>query len=151
MKTWQRHIILLKTQDEDVPTTRNVFVNYFHRHSTLIYVQVNYTTTQNDLIPQKHLYLIYFIQSSLWILKYGYPASKIVINSRPPSRALILCITPFYLKFLLRYGHPNTISYSFSGIMRYYTNGHIGISPLCTVACGCATSTTGTYIQVSPS
>ena len=108
--------------------------------------QVNYTSIQNDLILQKNLYSIYCLQSSLWILKYGYPASHIVINSKLLPRACILCITLFSPPFLKTYGQPTTISGSKSGIMRDSTNGHIDASPQVREI-----STMVTYLHVSPS
>ena len=151
LKTLQHHVTLLKTQDGDVPTTRYVLMNYFHLYSTLITVQVHYTSIINYLRLQNCLYLIYLPQSSLRIFKFGYPALNIVINSRPQSCALIICITLFSLQFLLRYGHPAKITESSTSIMRDYNNGHIEASLLCTMYCGCATSTTQDYLQVSPS
>ena len=58
LKIWQRHVTLLKTQDGDVPTTRNILVN----NSTLITVQVHYTAIINYLSLQNRLYLIYWPQ-----------------------------------------------------------------------------------------
>ena len=109
LKTWQRHVTSLKTQYGDVPTTRNNFVDFLHHHLICIVVQVHYTSIQKDLILQNHPYLINCLQSSLRILKYGYPASNIVINSIPYSCALILCITPLYLQYLMTYGLPTIV------------------------------------------
>ena len=150
MKTWQRHITLLKTQDGDLSTTRNVLVNSFHIHSTIISVQVNYTEIWNNLSLQKNIYLVYFLQSSLRIFKSGYPVVNIVINSRPSSCAIILCINLLSTQFLMRYGHPTTIYESSAGTMKGCKNGHIDASPILTIYHVRATSTTKTYLQVSP-
>ena len=40
LKTWKCHVTLLKTQDGDVPKTRNTLVNYLHFPLTHITVQV---------------------------------------------------------------------------------------------------------------
>ena len=128
-ETWQRHVNSQKTQDGDIPTTW----------------QVHYTAIQNNLILQENIYLIYWLHSSLWILKYGYPTLNIVINSRPTSHAFILCINPFSSPCLMGYGHPTSILGYTAGIMRGSTNGHIVKSPSV-----CAISTTGNYLQVPP-
>ena len=150
MKTRQRHVTLLKTQDGDVPTTRNILVNYLHCPLTHINVQVIYTSIQNNLSLQEHPYSIHFLQSSLRILKFGYTASKIVITSSPSSVALILCITPFSSQSLTTYGRPVTISESSAGIMNHTINGYIDTFLIRTLDHGCATNTTQTHQHVSP-
>ena len=97
LKTWQRHVTLLKTQDGDIPTARSALVNSLHWPLTHIVVQVLYTAIQNNLIPHNRHYLIHWLQSSLRIFKSGYPSLSIVINSIPSSCSLILFITPLYL------------------------------------------------------
>ena len=116
---------LLKTQGGYVPTTINTLVNYFCIPLTRIAVQVLYAAIQNDLIPHNYHYFIYCLQPSLRIFKFGYLASNIVITSRPLSRALILCITPFPSQSLMTYGHPINILESSVGIMKNTMNGYI--------------------------
>ena len=83
MKIWQRHMTLLKTKDREVMTTRNTLVNYLHLLLTHIIIKLIYTAIQNNLSSHKYHYLIYCLQSSLRILKFGYPSSNIVITSIP--------------------------------------------------------------------
>ena len=97
LKTWQHHVDLLQTQDGDVLTIINTLVNSLHRPLTHICVQVLYTAIQSNLIPHKHHYLIYYLQSSLQIFKFGYLVWNIVMTSILLSRALIICVTPFFL------------------------------------------------------
>ena len=141
---------LLKTQDGDVPTTRNSLVNYLHLQLTCIAVQVYYTAIRNNLILHNHTYFIYCLQLSLNILKSGYPASNIMINSSLSSRALIIFITPFSSKSLISYGKPNKTSESSVGIMRHTKNGYIDTFLLFTMARGSATNTTQTHLYVPP-
>ena len=109
LKTWQRHVTLLRTQDGGMPTTRKFPVNVLHHPSTHITVQVLYTAIQNGSSLHEHPYLIYFLQSYLRILISGYPASNIVITSSPSSSVFIIYMIPFSLQSLTTYEHPITI------------------------------------------
>ena len=133
-----------------MPTTRNTLVNYLHLHLTHISIQVHYTAIQNNFSLHKHHYLIYFLQSSLWILKFGYPALNIIITLSLSSRALKLCITSFSSQSLVTYGHPITTSESSAGIMKHTTNGYIDAFPIRKIAHGHANNTTQTHQHVSP-
>ena len=151
MKSWQCHVTLLKIQEGDVLTTINTLMNSFHLPSTHIAVHVIYNTTQNDLRPRKHNYLIYYIRKFLQILKSGYPALNIVINSRPLSCALKLCVTPFSSKSLTSYGLTIIMLENSIDTMNNTTNGYINTLWISILVLGHATNITRTKQHVSPS
>ena len=82
---------LLQIQDGGVPTKRNTLANYSHCPLTHISIQVIYTTIQSDLRSHKHNYLFYYLRKFLRILKFGYLATNVVINSGLLSCTLIMC------------------------------------------------------------
>ena len=125
-------------------------MNYFHRHLTHIYIQVIYTAIQNNITPNKHHYLIYYLQKYLRILKFGYTASNIVKTSSLLSCALIPCVTPLSSQPLTTYGHPITILESSIGTIKNTKNGYIGKFLLHTLAHGRATNNTRTHQHASP-
>ena len=133
-----------------MPTTINTLVDDSHCPLTHISKQVIYTAIQSDLIPHKHHCLIYCLRTFLWILKFGYPASNIVINSSLFYRALILCVTPFYLKHLTIYGLSIIILESSIGTMNNNKYGYIDTLFLCTLAHGHTTNITQTHQHDSP-
>ena len=150
MKTWQRYVTLLKLKDGDVPTTRNTLVNYLHQPLTHIALKVIHNAIQINLIPHKHHYLIYYQHKLWWILKFGYTASKIMINSSPSSCTLKLCVTPFSSESLTIYGLPITTSESSVGKMKNTTNGYIDAFLISTLVLGSATNINLTNHHASP-
>ena len=151
LKIWKLHVTLLNIKDGDVPITRNTIVNYNHLPSTHIVVQVLYTIIQSKLIPYKHHYLIYYLQTFLLILKFRYPALNIVINSSPSSRVSILCVTPFSSQSLTIYGLRIKISESSVVTMNNTVNGYIYAFFLSALSHVYATSFTWTHQHASPS
>ena len=133
----------------DILTTRNTLVNYSHHPLTHIAVQVLYTAIQSNLIPYKHRYLIYVLRKILRILKFGYPASKIVIDSGPSSHALIICVTSLSSQSLTIYGFPIKILESSVGTMKNTVNGYIDTFFLHTLDHGGAMNTTWTHQYTS--
>ena len=116
-----------------MPITINTLVDYSHRPLTHIAVQVLYTVIQSDLSPHKHHYLIYYPRTFLRILKFGYLALNIMINSSPSSHALIICVTPFSAQYLTIYGHPIKNLESSVGTMKNTKNGYIDVFSLHTI------------------
>ena len=141
---------LLQTQDGDVLTTKNNLVNYSYLTLGHIAVQVLYTAIKSNLSPHKHRYLIYYIRALLWILKFGYPASNIVITSSLSYCALLLFVTPLSSKSLTTYGHPITVLDSSVGTTKNTNNGYIDIFLLRTLAHGRAINTAQTHQHASP-
>ena len=115
---------LLKIQDGDMPTTINTLVNSSCFLLTYIVIQVLYNSLQNNLSTCKHPYLIYCIWPSLRILKFGYPASNITINSSMSFCALNLCVTPFSSQSITING-PIIIFDHSVGTMKNIMNGYI--------------------------
>ena len=150
LKTWQRHVTLLQTQDGVMPTTMNTLVNSSHFPITHISVQLLYTAIQSNLIPHKHQYLIYYLQAFLRILKFEYPDLNIVINSSLSSHTLVLYVTPFSSQSLTAYGHPITVLDSSVGKMKNATNGYIETFLLRTLDHGRAMNTTQKHQNASP-
>ena len=141
---------LLKIHDVDVPTTRNNFVNYSRRPLTYIAVQVLYNIIQSNLITHKHHNFIYYLQTLLQILKFGYPAFNILINSILQFCTLVLCVTPFSSQSLTICGIPITILESYVGKMKNTTNGQIYVFSIRALAHGKAKNITQTHQESSP-
>ena len=133
-----------------MPTTRNTLLNSSHIPLTYINVQVLCNTLQNYLSPHKHHYLVYYLRPFLRILKFGYPASNIAINSSTLSRDLNLCVTPFSLQYLTIYRIPITILDNFIGTMNKITNVYIDAFLINTLVLGHNTNVTQTNQHISP-
>ena len=147
LKTWQRHVTLLKIQDGDVPKTRNTLMNYSHWPLTHIYVQVLYNSIPINLSPHKHHYLIYYLRTFLQILKFGYLASNIMkIQARRLVHFFLKC-NPISLQSLNIYGIPITILEFYVGTMNNTTNGHIHEFFLSTMDLGHAKNIMQSYIS----
>ena len=150
MKTWQRHVTLLKTHDGYMPTARDTLVKYSHLPLTHIKVQVLYNYIRRELMSHKHWYFIYCLRSFLPILKFGYPASNIVIHPGQSSCALKISVTPLSLQSPTIYGLYITISYSSVATMKNTTNGYIDPFLLIKLALRHATDITRKNQHASP-
>ena len=102
-------MIILNRNNGETLMSRNTLMNSSHYLLSFVAVQALCKVLQNKLSPCMDHYLIYYLRILLWILKIGFPASNVEINSSTLSCALKLCVNPLSSESLTIHELPITI------------------------------------------